>query len=126
VRAPAVRQMEYGYLCACRGCFGFRRLKTTTFGGGLHGLPLFYRLPNSFLSDTSDTFYIKTNKTPEKFHLTIFNRWGNPVFETEDIEQHWDGEYKNKQCTDGVYYYTLELKFDTRTQTEKGYIYLKR
>jgi len=79
--------MEYGYLCACRGCFGFRRLKTTTFGGGLHGLPLFYRLPNSFLSDTSDFVELKKFDN-ELIHIkNTLDRWITFLNRASELEK---------------------------------------
>ncbi len=52
--------------------------------------------------------------------LTIFNRWGNEVFQAEPYENDWDGD----GLPIGTYYYILELGegFDTHT----GYIYLTR
>ena len=41
------------------------------------------------------------------FELTIFNRWGEKLFLTNDIESGWDGSYKNSICPDGVYMYII-------------------
>lgn len=74
----------------------------------------------------NNTFVIKTNRQPESFNLKIFNRWGNQLFETANIENQWDGKYKNKDCSDGVYYYILEIKFSAGSQAYKGSVYIKR
>lgn len=38
----------------------------------------------------------------------IYNRWGNKMFETKDINQGWDGTFGGKPQPMGVYVYTIE------------------
>ncbi|MEZ5198439.1 MAG: gliding motility-associated C-terminal domain-containing protein [Bacteroidales bacterium] len=42
-----------------------------------------------------------------KFRLTIFNRWGGIVYETDDPYFKWDGrdQQNNKECVPGTYFY---------------------
>jgi gliding motility-associated-like protein len=42
--------------------------------------------------------------------MRIFNRWGELVFESNDINQGWDGVYKGAAQI-GVYTYTLSVEF---------------
>jgi gliding motility-associated-like protein len=39
--------------------------------------------------------------------MTIYNRWGNIVFETNDIKNGWDGKMGNQSCPAGVYSYII-------------------
>ncbi|MCX7743344.1 MAG: gliding motility-associated C-terminal domain-containing protein [Flavobacteriales bacterium] len=57
---------------------------------------------------------------PLKFHLIIYNRWGNAVFETEDPNQLWNGKINNtgEKATSGVYFYVLK-RMDTG-EVQKG------
>lgn len=41
-------------------------------------------------------------------NFTIFNRWGNKVFETADINEGWNGDYKGEPQPMGVYIYLVE------------------
>ncbi|RXK47197.1 gliding motility-associated C-terminal domain-containing protein, partial [Aquirufa rosea] len=41
--------------------------------------------------------------------LTIFNRWGEVVFETKDYKNNWGGEYNSTILPDGVYYYNVDF-----------------
>ena len=41
--------------------------------------------------------------------FTIYNRWGQKVFHTEDITVGWDGAVKNKDADDAVFYYILNV-----------------
>jgi gliding motility-associated-like protein len=60
-------------------------------------------------------------------HFTIWNRWGQKVFETTDRKFGWDGTYKGKPQPMDVYAYTLEATFvDGRKATKKGDITLIR
>jgi PKD repeat protein len=38
-----------------------------------------------------------------KYDFTVYNRWGERLFETTDITQGWDGYYDGKLCPQGVY-----------------------
>lgn len=58
---------------------------------------------------TNDYFYFP-NQAIIEFSAVITDRWGNVVFEFDDINTKWDGtNMKNgKMCTDGTYFYVYE------------------
>lgn len=62
-------------------------------------------VPNSFTPNNdgkNDVFKIEGSAVDiEGFHLMIFNRWGDVVFESYDIDTPWVGEMQS-----GDYYYT--------------------
>jgi len=69
-----------------------------------------YALPNVFTPNDdgrNDIFRPFPYTSVERVQMTIFNRWGNIVYETEDPDINWDGKhYKtNVKCSDGVYFY---------------------
>ena len=43
-------------------------------------------------------------------NLAVYDRWGEKVFHTTDINRTWDGNFRGKPCQSGVYYYKLEVK----------------
>jgi gliding motility-associated-like protein len=51
--------------------------------------------------------------------FTIWNRWGQKVFETENRKIGWDGKYKNALQPMDVYAYTLEVEFTDGTKASK-------
>lgn len=72
-------------------------------------------IPNTFTPDydgINDEWKISTFNVM-KFHLKIFNRWGDVVFETEDPQAVWTGGVDNGEyfVPDGVY--TFFLKYET-------------
>ena len=62
-----------------------------------------------------------------EFHLQIFNRWGEMLYESYDKNVGWDGYYKNKLASSDVYVYRLDLKLnDGRRITKLGDVMLLR
>jgi gliding motility-associated-like protein len=41
-------------------------------------------------------------------NFSIFNRWGNKVFETSDVNEGWNGKFNGEPQPLGVYVYILE------------------
>ena len=39
--------------------------------------------------------------------MVIYERWGEKIFETEEITEGWDGKIKDKPGDVGVYYYRI-------------------
>ena len=37
------------------------------------------------------------------YSFEIYNRWGEMVFKTDNINDGWDGKYQNQECMEGVY-----------------------
>jgi gliding motility-associated-like protein len=47
---------------------------------------------------------------PQNFHMTIFNRWGEPVFESYDAKAGWDGKIDIYNASEGTYTYVIVFK----------------
>ncbi|HTF81502.1 MAG TPA: gliding motility-associated C-terminal domain-containing protein, partial [Cytophagales bacterium] len=69
--------------------------------------PRFF-LPEAFIPGgkdlKNDKMYI-FGRNFTNLKLTVFNRWGEVIYYTEDREKPWDGFYQGKQVTTGVYPY---------------------
>lgn len=60
-------------------------------------------------------------------YFRIFNRWGEVVFETTDIEKGWDGKYNGVDQPVGVFVYMIEaVADDGRPFIQQGNITLLR
>lgn len=44
----------------------------------------------------------------EKMHIRIYNRWGELVYETDDVQGRWNGIYKGVNQPIGVFVYVIE------------------
>jgi gliding motility-associated-like protein len=42
--------------------------------------------------------------------LTVYNKWGNVVFNTKDLNVGWDGSYNGTKCLPDRYTYKLDYK----------------
>ncbi len=68
-------------------------------------------IPNAFSPNgdgINDVFYVRKIGQIETFK--IFNRWGELVFETDDVSNGWDGTYKGKELNGAVFVYYVSAK----------------
>ena len=73
-----------------------------------------YSLPNVFTPNFdgyNDLFTPFPYTSVERVDMTIFNRWGGVVYETEDPDINWDGKDKttNQDCAQGTYFYVCKV-----------------
>lgn len=75
---------------------------------------------------TNDIFFPYTSGVVE-YELQIFNRWGELVFETNDVFQGWDGYYRGELSAQGVYVWKVNAQLnDGRTISKIGDVTLLR
>ena len=90
-------------------------------------LPLWF--PNVFTpnSDGVNDYFHPVGYGVLDFHMYIFNRWGEQIFETENLEPGWDGTFHGRECSDGVYFYISDYRVTENgsgTHTVKGSVTL--
>ena len=74
----------------------------------------------------NDVLYVRGNCI-EKLSLQVFDRWGEKVFETSDINKGWDGTRVGLQANTGAYFFKLNVKTRSDKEiTKEGSIYLMR
>ena len=61
----------------------------------------------------NDFLHVMDKNIGEFISLRIFNRWGNLLFETNDITQGWDGHFKGEPQEVDTYIYDLEIVLPT-------------
>jgi gliding motility-associated-like protein len=78
--------------------------------------PIYY-LPNTFTPDEDEhnqtwQAIFTTGFDPHSFHLAVFNRWGELIWETFDATQAWDGTYgpDGTKVPSGVYIWKLQFE----------------
>lgn len=47
----------------------------------------------------------------EQFQFVIYDRWGEKVFETNDLDIGWDGMFKGEEAVQGVYVYGISGRY---------------
>lgn len=74
----------------------------------------------------NDLFRIPTGTTFSLKEFSVFDRWGNRVFVTQNISAGWDGKFKGKQEPTGIYVYTIEGSSGGKPVQIKGTVALLR
>ena len=66
-------------------------------------------VPNSFTPDGDgvNDFFSVAGGNIREFHMLIFDRWGELIFESFNMDGSWDGTYGNKICQDGTYVWKI-------------------
>lgn len=85
------------------------------------------RIPNAFSPNgdgINDRWEIDGLRGIPGCQVEIFNRWGQPVYESIGYERPWDGSWHGKQSPTGTYYYVIRAKPKDKPYT--GWIALLR
>ncbi|HRQ19869.1 MAG TPA: gliding motility-associated C-terminal domain-containing protein, partial [Ferruginibacter sp.] len=122
VRAPGTYSVA---VTDNNGCAGTASVEVTANCGG------FLYFPSAFTPDgdgLNDTYGGAGQVGGLKFYsLTIYGRWGQPVFTTRRLNDKWDGRYKGKLLPTQTLTWVAEYIIDNRPkQIEKGTLLLIR
>lgn len=90
-------------------------------------------IPNAFTpnGDGSNDYFFPRQLSSEsisRFHLRVFNRWGQIVFESSSLNgRGWDGRFRNSPQPTGVYLYRISVDFlNERQENYEGNVTLMR
>ncbi|MBX5438001.1 MAG: gliding motility-associated C-terminal domain-containing protein [Thermoflavifilum sp.] len=87
-------------------------------------------MPNAFTPNgdgKNDVFRPKQTFALRAFEMSIFNRWGEEIFYTEDPLTGWDGSCKGHPCPMGTYVWVVHYQKQNGTRLEeKGTVLLIR
>ena len=69
-------------------------------------------IPNSFTPDGDEHNNIwlpvmTSGFDPFDYNVSVINRWGETIFESNDPNQGWDGTYKNRMSDQGIYVFRI-------------------
>lgn len=81
--------------------------------------------------DNNNDFFVIKGLNGKRADLTVYNRWGNKVYEKNNYDNSWDGALEgeglvwgNGKVPEGTYYYVLN--FNTKTEeTRTGFIVVR-
>ena len=89
-------------------------------------------IPNSFTPNSdgvNDKFFVHfNNESVEKYTVHIFNRWGELMFTSHELDFEWDGTYNGELAPEGVYIWKITGKdiFFDKVFDKTGHIMLIR
>lgn len=68
-------------------------------------------IPNSFTpneDEKNDYFFPELTCDYSYYNFTVFDRWNNVVFQSNNTKSKWDGRFKGNLCPDDIYVYRIE------------------
>ncbi len=88
-------------------------------------------VPNIFTpnNDGRNDFFNINYKHVKKTHISIYNRWGQILFESNDLKNGWNGKIQdaNRKAPEGVYFYDLKaIGKDNIPYRLQGFLHLMR
>jgi gliding motility-associated-like protein len=98
-------------------------LVTVEIRGGLD-----CEVPNVFTPNgdgVNDALVIPCLQNFPNSTITIFNRWGDEVFSTNNYQNNWEGTYNGGFLPDGTYFYILQVNSNP-VQNVQGFVELRR
>lgn len=93
---PNVRQLKY----------------PTAFSANPSGPTGGHYNPNDF---GTDVFHPRFSEKPAEYHLKIFSRMGDLLFETRELLQGWDGYFQQERTAGGVYLWVVTGTWENGT-----------
>jgi gliding motility-associated-like protein len=75
--------------------------------------PFAIYVPNSFVPDgneVNDIFIPRKDFETNGWQFSVYNKWGERVFYSEETEFGWDGKYQGSICQDDTYIWTLKYR----------------
>jgi len=90
----------------------------------------FYFIPNAFTVNSdfkNEVFNLKGyNLNVDNYSMLIYNRWGQLIYETDNIDIGWNGSFNGSLCPQGVYTYKISFEKDSKLYQEFGQVNLLR
>ena len=87
------------------GCTDTSSMKVTVFKGSAVYVPTGFTPNNDGLNDILKPYLIGIKTL---YYFTIYNRWGQKVFSTNDVNKGWDGYFKGNQSDGETFVWVLK------------------
>ena len=124
IASPTVTTTYYVYAYDKTGCMDSSQVTITVNDKDDEFVPSAFSPNGDGKNDVFRISHLRFNKLVE---FSVYNRWGERVFHTANIEEGWDGWYKTEPQDMGVYNYFIIVGMnDGRTKTYKGTVTLVR
>ena len=70
-------------------------------------------IPNAFTPNNdgeNDSFRVRASSLITDFYFVIYDRWGEQIFESEDIATGWDGTFRGRTLPPDVYGFYVQIR----------------
>jgi gliding motility-associated-like protein len=126
VANPATTTRYEVAVTAANGCTGEGSIEVYVTGSSPEKG---YHVPNAFTPNgdgLNDCLGVPHWAGVNNLKLTVFNRWGEVVFQSSELSKCWDGRYKGRLQDPGVFAYFITADTDCGKVVRKGTIALVR
>ena len=87
-------------------------------------------VPNAFSPNNdrkNDMFHVTVQGRLKAFHISVYNRFGNMVYSSNDVNGSWEGTLKGMPAPTGIYVYVITgVSYNNKNIKQKGIITLLR
>lgn len=118
------KEGQYIATASYQGCY-FKDTINITY----ENCEIILKIPNVFTpnADGFNDLFQLNGENINTINIKILNRWGQLVFESNDINHSWNGVTKEgKTCNEGTYFYVITAKNEQTSKVFKGAITLLR
>ncbi|WP_430813243.1 PKD domain-containing protein [Carboxylicivirga sp. RSCT41] len=79
------------------------------------------------IGERKDAIFKAKSKDVEVFNIQIFNRWGQLIYESNDVDEGWDGTFQGQLVPQAVYVYKAFVRYTNgREENKAGSVLLVR
>lgn len=124
--SPLVSTTYYVQVTNAQGCSDIDSVRVNVLFNPTEGG---YNMPNAFTPNNdgkNDCFGLKYWGVVQELEFTVFNRWGERVFQTSNASVCWDGTHKGLPQATGTYVYQVKAKTACGSVYKKGTVILMR
>ena len=78
-------------------------------------------IPNTFTPNNdgqNDVLFVRGTNV-KSINFRLFNRWGEEIFKSTDLNNGWDGKYKGEKLPQQVVVFTLDAEYNTGEKVKK-------
>ncbi len=116
------------YTVTGKGFNGCTDTASIALKGDFNGEAVLF-MPNAFTPNgdgRNDCFGIKFLATPKEMNFSVYNRWGQRIFQSSSTSNCWDGTYKRAPQASGTYIFIIRANTVCGPVEKKGTVVLIR
>lgn len=126
VQDPGIYWVQATNLCG----IGYDSINVIIIDCDIPVEPIIIEMPNVFSPNNdglNDFFVPVTISGIKSAEIVILNRWGNEVYQSEDVLTGWDGNSSGTECSNGVYFWKITyIDKDLKSYSQNGFLTLTR
>jgi gliding motility-associated-like protein len=122
---PTDTTTYYVHVVDGNSCEGYDSVRVGVYSKNVLLIPTAFSPNGDGINDVFKVVKHLNVKTLNYFE--VYNRWGEKIFSTTNLDQGWDGSFKGKECPQGEYVWQIQMSLSNgQTRNLKGILLLIR